>query len=83
MLIDEARTRIAPKLIDSLYVDAMLLADEARSYFDRHGRDDRMMLDPIVRVGFSCATASARAGSPNQTSASGTMPETIVGRVSR
>jgi regulator of CtrA degradation len=54
MLIEEPRTRITPKLIDSLYVDAMLLADEARSYFDRHGREDRMALDPIVRVGFSC-----------------------------
>ena len=46
--------RITPKLIDSLYVEAMLLADEARGYFDRHGREDRMQLDPIVRVGFSC-----------------------------
>jgi regulator of CtrA degradation len=46
--------RITPKLIDSLYVEAMLLADEARGYFDRHGRDDRMLLDPILRVGFSC-----------------------------
>jgi regulator of CtrA degradation len=54
MLIDEPRTRITPKLIDSLYVDAMLLADEARSYFDRHGREERMALDPIIRVGFSC-----------------------------
>jgi regulator of CtrA degradation len=32
----------------------MLLADEARAYFDKHGRDDRMGLDPLVRVGFSC-----------------------------
>jgi regulator of CtrA degradation len=46
--------RITPKLIDSLYVEAMLLADEARAYFDRHGREDRMQLDPIIRVGFSC-----------------------------
>jgi regulator of CtrA degradation len=46
--------RTTPKLIDSLYVEAMLLADEARAYFDRHGREDRMQLDPIVRVGFSC-----------------------------
>lgn len=50
----EARSRITPKLVDSLYVEAMVLADEARSYFDREGRDDRMKLDPIVRVGFSC-----------------------------
>jgi regulator of CtrA degradation len=32
----------------------MVLADEARAYFDRHGRDDRLSLDPMVRVGFSC-----------------------------
>ena len=42
------------KLIDSLYVEAMVLADEARSYFDRHGREERLALDPLVRVGFSC-----------------------------
>ena len=53
-MADQARTRITPKLIDSLYTEAMVLADEARSYFDKHGRDDRMALDPLVRVGFSC-----------------------------
>ena len=50
----DARLKLTPKLIDSLYMEAMLLADEARSYFDRNGRDDRDSLDPIVRVGFSC-----------------------------
>ena len=54
MPTEDARARITPKLIDSLYVEAMVLADEARSYFDRHGREDRMALDPLVRVGFSC-----------------------------
>ena len=54
MPIQEARTRMTPKLIDSLYVEAMVLADEARSYFDRNGREDRLALDPIARVGFSC-----------------------------
>lgn len=54
MPMDAARPRITPKLIDSLYVEAMLLADEARAYFDQHGRGDRLSLDPIVRVGFSC-----------------------------
>jgi regulator of CtrA degradation len=53
-MVTDARSRITPKLIDSLYVEAMVLADEARSYFDRYGRDDRMKLDPVVRVGFSC-----------------------------
>ena len=54
MAPEEARSRMTPRLIDSLYVEAMVLADEARAYFDRNGRDDRMALDPIVRVGFSC-----------------------------
>ena len=54
MAIEEARSRMTPRLIDSLYVEAMVLADEARAYFDRNGRDDRMGLEPIVRVGFSC-----------------------------
>jgi regulator of CtrA degradation len=42
------------RLIDSLYVEAMLLADEARSYFDISGRDDRDDLPPMQRVDFSC-----------------------------
>ena len=54
MADEETRTELTPKLIDSLYVEAMLLADEARSYFDASGRDDRLALDPVDRVGFSC-----------------------------
>ncbi|HEV2748500.1 MAG TPA: DUF1465 family protein [Allosphingosinicella sp.] len=50
----DASARMTPKLIDSLYVEAMLLADEARTYFDRDGRADRQKLDPLVRVSFSC-----------------------------
>lgn len=46
--------RITPRLIDSLYTEAMLLADEARAYFDEAGRDDRQALEPFVRVGFAC-----------------------------
>jgi regulator of CtrA degradation len=46
--------QLTPKLIDALYVEAMVLADEARSYFDTLGRDDRLALDPLDRVGFSC-----------------------------
>jgi regulator of CtrA degradation len=51
---ESEHTELTPKLIDSLYVEAMLLADEARSYFDASGRDDRIALDPVDRVGFSC-----------------------------
>src|SRR4051794_31756866 len=48
------QAQLTPKLVDSLYVEGMVLADEARSYFDTIGRDDRLSLDPIDRVGFSC-----------------------------
>lgn len=49
-----SESRIHRRLIDSLYTEAMLLADEARSYFDEAGRSEREGLDPLVRVGFSC-----------------------------
>jgi regulator of CtrA degradation len=42
------------RLVDALYTEAMLLADEARSYFDQGARSDRLALDPLTRVGFSC-----------------------------
>jgi regulator of CtrA degradation len=59
MLMDESdrpepQVRITSRLIDSLYTEAMLLADEARSYFDDAGRDERSMLEPFARVGFAC-----------------------------
>ena len=49
-----AQVRITSRLIDSLYTEAMLLADEARSYFDDAGRDERSSLAPFARVGFAC-----------------------------
>ena len=54
--IDTSRqeARITPRLVDSLYTEAMLLADEARAYFDEAGRTVRDELDPFVRVGFAC-----------------------------
>ena len=59
MTMDESdmsptQARITSRLIDSLYTEAMLLADEARSYFDDIGRDDRAGLEPFARVGFAC-----------------------------
>ena len=47
-------SRMQRRLIDTLYVDAMILADEARSYFDESGRLERDVLDPLGRVAFSC-----------------------------
>ncbi|SFP63208.1 regulator of CtrA degradation [Sphingomonas rubra] len=42
------------RVVDALYVDAMLLADEARSYFEEQGRAEREALSPNDRVAFSC-----------------------------
>jgi regulator of CtrA degradation len=52
--IPQSQVRITSRLIDSLYTEAMLLADEARHYFDEAGRDERSTLEPFARVGFAC-----------------------------
>ena len=52
--IPRPEVRIAPRLIDSLYTEALVLADEARSYFDDAGRLERNELEPFARVGFAC-----------------------------
>lgn len=54
MLPAEPTTRLHERLIDTFYVEAMLLADEARSYFDEGGRIERESLAPMTRVAFSC-----------------------------
>ena len=51
---DVTELRAHRKLIDSLYVEAMVLADEARGYFDQGARVERELLDPLGRVTFSC-----------------------------
>jgi regulator of CtrA degradation len=52
--LPQLQSRITSRLIDSLYTEAMLLADEARSYFDDIGRNDRVTLHPFARVGYAC-----------------------------
>jgi regulator of CtrA degradation len=54
MGVSHIESRMHRHLIDSLYIEAMVLADEARSYFDEGGRAEREALDPMTRVGFSC-----------------------------
>ncbi len=49
-----AHFRFSRRVVDSLYTDAMVLADEARSYFDDYGRGDRSGLTAEQRVAFSC-----------------------------
>jgi regulator of CtrA degradation len=54
MPLDAARKKMTGRLVDSLYTEAMLLADEARGYFDEIGRPERESLGPMERVAFSC-----------------------------
>jgi len=42
------------RLIDSLYVEAMVLADEARSFFDYRAEEERAVLGQFERVEFAC-----------------------------
>lgn len=54
MIPDFRDSGIHRRLVDALYVEAMLLADEARAYFDEGGRADRDALNAMTRVSFSC-----------------------------
>lgn len=45
---------LTEKLVDMLYLEAMVLADEARSYFDQCSRDARADMTPLQRVSLSC-----------------------------
>jgi len=40
------------RLVDGLYVEAMVMADEARSYFQTS--DEQPAMDPLQRVAFTC-----------------------------
>jgi regulator of CtrA degradation len=40
------------RLVDGLYLEAMVMADEARSYFDAN--EDETIADPLRRVAFTC-----------------------------
>ncbi len=53
MIAEEAPT-FTRAVIDSLHVEAMVLADEARFYFESEGLAERSKLTPMERVIFSC-----------------------------
>lgn len=42
------------KLIDGFYVEAIVLADEARSFFDQRGEESRAVLNQMARLDFAC-----------------------------
>lgn len=50
---------MAARLADSLYTEALLLADEMRAYFDREDCADRDALSPYGRVQFACESLKA------------------------
>ena len=52
MHMDSLQYEMTPKLLDALYTEAMLLADEARAYFDRDPIAGG--LSPEISVAFSC-----------------------------
>jgi regulator of CtrA degradation len=54
MVATETQKIMTARLVDSLYTEAMLLADEARAYFDETGRAEREALSPLERVSYSC-----------------------------
>ena len=49
------------KVINALYVEAMVLADEARAYFDEHSHGARERMAPLARVTFSCESLKVTA----------------------
>lgn len=53
-VVAHADTKVTAKVIDALYVEAMVLADDARAYFDMFSREERDALGPVLRVAFSC-----------------------------
>lgn len=54
MALEPTSNQMIKKLVDSLYVEAMVLTDEARAYFDEISKGDRSLLEPVLRVSFSC-----------------------------
>ncbi len=42
------------RLIDGLYMDAIVLADEARFFFDQQGETQRVEMTELERVDFAC-----------------------------
>lgn len=50
--MNQLQSKLTPKVVAALYTEAMLLADEARGYFDRDQREIAMPAD--VSVALSC-----------------------------
>ena len=53
-MFPDPKPTLTRTVIDSLHIEAMVLADEARFYFDGEGMAERSKLMPVQRVLFSC-----------------------------
>lgn len=51
--------RLSGRMAETLYTEAMLLADELRSYFEGEGREERADLDARGKVLFACESLKA------------------------
>lgn len=59
MAVITTGSALPARLAESLYTEALVLADEMRGYFDGAGREERDALDPHGRVGFACESLKA------------------------
>jgi regulator of CtrA degradation len=55
----EANQMLSRKVIEALMIEALLLNDEVRSYFEGRGREDRFTLDPLGQVNHSAESLKA------------------------
>ena len=59
MAVTSTASILSARAAETLYTEALLLADESRAYFDRDGRADSSRLDPHTRVQFACESLRA------------------------
>lgn len=52
--MSDRKSLMTPKLLDALYTEAMLLADEARSYFESGRFNEDCEESDVLAVSFSC-----------------------------
>jgi regulator of CtrA degradation len=54
-----ANPTISARVAETLYTEALVLADETHAYYDREGKADREDLSPTERVQFACEALKA------------------------
>jgi regulator of CtrA degradation len=54
-----ANPAISARVAETLYTEALVLADETHAYYEREGRSERECLPPAERVQFACEALKA------------------------